>query len=150
MIIVDTALARRAAEGKPVRVALVGGGYMARCIALQIVSAIRGMKLVAIANRTVAKAETAYREAGVSDPVHVSSVADLQKAIEQDRYAVTDDAMLVCQAGNIDAVIEATGHVEFGTRVPRTQGIPPRISGLEVTSAGKRILARGIPMVQVL
>ena len=117
MIIVDTALARRAAEGKPVRVALVGGGYMARCIALQIVSAIRGMKLVAIANRTVAKAETAYREAGVSDPVHVSSVADLQKAIEQDRYAVTDDAMLVCQAGNIDAVIEATGHVEFGTRV---------------------------------
>lgn len=117
MIIVDTALARRAAEGKPVRVALVGGGYMARCIALQIVSAIRGMKLVAIANRTVAKAETAYREAGVSNPVHVSTVADLQKAIEQDRYAVTDDAMLVCQAGNIDAVIEATGHVEFGTRV---------------------------------
>jgi predicted homoserine dehydrogenase-like protein len=117
MIIVDTALARRAAEGKPVRVALVGGGYMARCIALQIVSAIRGMKLVAIANRTVAKAETAYHEAGVSNPVHVSTVADLQKAIEHDRYAVTDDAMLVCQAGNIDAVIEATGHVEFGTRV---------------------------------
>lgn len=117
MIIVDTALARRAAEGKPVRVALVGGGYMARCIALQIVSAIRGMKLVAIANRTVAKAETAYREAGVSDPVHVRTVAELQKAIEQDRYAVTDDALLVCQAGNIDAVIEATGHVEFGTLV---------------------------------
>ena len=117
MIIVDTALARRAAEGKPVRVALVGGGYMARCIALQIVSAIRGMKLVAIANRTVSKAETAYREAGVSNPVHVSTVAELQNAIEQDRYAVTDEAMLVCQAGNIDAVIEATGHVEFGTRV---------------------------------
>ncbi|HET9863210.1 MAG TPA: hypothetical protein VFP37_07185 [Steroidobacteraceae bacterium] len=117
MIIVDTALSRREAEGKPVRVALVGGGYMARCIALQIVSAIRGMKLVAIANRTVGKAEAAYREAGVSSPVHVSTVADLQKAIEQDRYAVTEDAMLVCQAGNIDAVIEATGHVEFGTRV---------------------------------
>jgi predicted homoserine dehydrogenase-like protein len=117
MIIVDTALARRAEAGNPVRVALVGGGYMARCIALQVVSAVRGMKLVAIANRTVAKAETAYREAGVESPVRVNSVGELEKAIESGRYAVTDDAMLVCQAGNVDAVIEATGHVEFGTRV---------------------------------
>lgn len=117
MIIVDTALARRAEAGKPIRVALIGGGYMARCIALQVVSAVRGMRLVAIANRTLVKAEDAYRGAGVSAPVHVSSLSELEHAIESGSYAVTDDAMLVCQAGNIDAVIEATGHVEFGTRV---------------------------------
>src|SRR5262245_48962972 len=112
MILVDTALARRAEANKPVRVALVGGGYMARCIALQIVTAIRGMRLVAIANRTVSKAETAYREAGVGEVTRVTSRQALEQAIESGRYAVTDDALLVCEAGNVDAVIEATGHVE--------------------------------------
>jgi predicted homoserine dehydrogenase-like protein len=117
MIIVDTALARRAEANEPIRVALVGGGYMARCIALQIVSAVRGMSLVAIANRTVAKAETAYREAGVAASMRIGTVSQLEQAIERGQPAVTDDALLICQAGNIDAVIEATGHVEFGTRV---------------------------------
>jgi predicted homoserine dehydrogenase-like protein len=117
MIIVDTELAKRAAAGKPVRVALVGGGYMARCVALQIVTATHGMQLVAIANRTVGKAEAAYRDAGIHDFNRVSSIAQLEQSIARNQCAVTDDAMLVCQAGGIDAVVEATGHVEFGTRV---------------------------------
>ena len=117
MIIVDTALARRSEANNPVRVALVGGGYMARCIALQIVSSVRGMRLVAIANRTVGKAERAFRDAGVTEVSRVSTLAELERAIEQDRHAVTDDALMLCQAGQIDAVIECTGHVEFGTQV---------------------------------
>lgn len=117
MIIVDTALARRAEAGNPVRVALVGGGYMARCIALQFATAVRGMRLVAIANRTVDKAVRAYRDAGVDEVVHAVSLASLEDAIARGRFAVTDDAMLVCQAGAVDAVIEVTGHVEFGTQV---------------------------------
>ena len=117
MIIVDTALARRSEANDPVRVALVGGGYMARCIALQIVSSVRGMRLVAIANRTVGKAERAFRDAGVTEVSRVSTLAELERAIEQDRHAVTDDALMLCQSGQIDAVIECTGHVEFGTQV---------------------------------
>lgn len=117
MIILDTALARRAEEGRPVRVALVGAGYMARCIALQMVSSVRGMELVVIANRTPEKAETAFHEAGVPDPVRVSTTAQLEQAIAQGRPAVTDDALMMCRAEGIDAVIEATGHVEFGTQV---------------------------------
>lgn len=117
MIILDTALAKRADAGKPVRVALVGAGYMARCIALQIVSSVRGMELVVVANRTLSKAETVFREAGVTDPVRVSTAAELEQATERGRPAVTDDALAMCRAGHIDAVIEATGHVEFGTQV---------------------------------
>lgn len=117
MIIVDTALAARLEANNPVRVAIVGGGYMARCIALQIVTAIRGMRLVAIANRTIAKAEQAFNEAGIDEVRRVSSVVELENAIASHHYAVTDDASLVCEAGGIDAVIEATGHVEFGTQV---------------------------------
>jgi predicted homoserine dehydrogenase-like protein len=117
MIIVDRGLAERAAADNPIKIALVGGGYMARCIALQIVTASRGMRLVAIANRTIEKAENAYREAGVGEVRRVDSVSRLERAIDEGAYAVTSDASIVCQAGQVDAVIEATGHVEFGTRV---------------------------------
>ena len=52
MIILDKALEQRQKEGNPVRVAMVGAGYMGRGIALQIEKYINGMKLVAISNRT--------------------------------------------------------------------------------------------------
>ena len=117
MIIVDTALQKRLDAGNPVRVALVGAGYMARCIALQIITAVPGMRLVAVANRTLVKAEKVYEEAGIADTVRVRNVAELEQAIAGNKFAVTDDALLVCQAGPIEAVIEVTGDVEFGTRV---------------------------------
>ena len=46
MIIVDRALEQREREGNPIRVALVGAGFMGRGIALQIVTATPGMDLV--------------------------------------------------------------------------------------------------------
>jgi predicted homoserine dehydrogenase-like protein len=116
MVIVDTALEKRQQEGKPVRVALIGAGYMGRGIALQIIGMV-GMRLVAISNRTIAEAERAYREAGVSTARSVESVSQLEAAIAKNQYAITDEATLLCQAEGIDAVIEATGEVEFGARV---------------------------------
>jgi predicted homoserine dehydrogenase-like protein len=116
MIIVDTALRKRLDAGNPIRVALVGAGYMARCIALQIISAVPGMRLVAVANRTLTKAEKVYEEAGITETVRVKSVAELENAIARNQFAVTDDPMIVCRAGPVEAVIEVTGDVEFGTR----------------------------------
>lgn len=117
MIIVDTALAKRAAAGNPIRVALVGAGYMARGIALQILTAMPGIRLSAISNRTLANAERAYHDAGVPDIGKVTTVAELDRAIRANRYVVSEDPLLLCQAGEIEAVIETTGDVEFGSRV---------------------------------
>lgn len=117
MIIVDTALAEREASNNPVRVALVGGGFVARCIALQFLTPLKGMRLVAIANRTVGKAEAAYLVAGASNVVHVETPGALDDAVSRGHFAVTADADVVCRAESVDVVIEATGHVEFGTRV---------------------------------
>jgi predicted homoserine dehydrogenase-like protein len=117
MIMVDKALEQREAEGNPVRVAMIGAGFMGRGIALQILSSVPGMTLVAIANRHPEKAERAYREAGLEDFEAVASVAALEEAIARGRHAVTDDATVVCRAEGIDAVIEVTGAVEFGARV---------------------------------
>jgi predicted homoserine dehydrogenase-like protein len=116
MIIIDRLLAERETAGTPIRVALVGAGTMARLIALQLLTAVRGMRLVVILNRTVEHAHRAYEEAGVATTRSVASPLDLQLAIEAGVPAITDDIAAVCEAPGVDVVIEATGHVEFGTR----------------------------------
>lgn len=117
MIIIDEALERREQEGNPIRVAMVGAGYMGRGIALQILRATKGMKLVAISNRTISEAERAYKEAGVDTVASVETVFQLEEAIHRGKYAITDNAMLLCQAEGIEAVIEVTGTIEFASHV---------------------------------
>ncbi|PKV76166.1 NAD(P)H-dependent oxidoreductase [Pontibacter ramchanderi] len=117
MILVDTALAKRQAENKPIRVAMVGAGFMGRGIALQICNYVPGMELVAIANRDTEKAKRAYTEAGIVGVQEVSSLSSLEDNIRNGKYSITDDAMLLCEAEGIDAIIEVTGAVEFGTNV---------------------------------
>ncbi|MDJ1499857.1 NAD(P)-dependent oxidoreductase [Xanthocytophaga agilis] len=119
MIIVDSALEKRHSEGKPIRVAMVGAGFMARGIALQICQFVKGMELVAISNRTLETAKRAYREAGIaeSDIVEVGTTAQLEEAISRKKFSVTDNPFLLCEAGQVDAVMEVTGHIEYGARV---------------------------------
>lgn len=117
MIIVDTALQERLQRGNPVRVGLVGAGYMGRGIALEILTAFPGLRLAAIVNRHPDQAERAYREAGVDEFRPVATPAELDAAIEAGAYAVTDDPEVVCRSGRIDVVVETTGDVEYGARV---------------------------------
>ena len=117
MIIVDRALQARADAGKPIRVGMIGAGFMGRGVANQIVNSVPGMVLVAVSNRGVAAARRAYAEAGVAEVVEVTSVAALEDAIARGRPAVTADALLLCAAGNIDALVDVTGDVEFGAAV---------------------------------
>ena len=117
MIIVDTALKKRQAAGRPIRVGMVGAGFMARGIALQILNVVPGMDLVAIANRHVEGARRAYEEAGVTSAREVTSLKEIDHAIERGEYAITDDPALICRAAGIDAVIEVTGAVEFSAHV---------------------------------
>src|SRR6266849_1937314 len=117
MIIVDAALEKREKEGNPVRVGLVGAGYMGRGIALQLLTPMVGMRLVAICNRSLSEAGRAYREAGVGAVRTVDSAPQLEHAIASHQYAITDDPTLLCQAEGIDAIIESTGEIEFGALV---------------------------------
>jgi predicted homoserine dehydrogenase-like protein len=118
MIIVDTALEKREREGKPVRVGLIGAGYMGRGIALQFLAPPpAGMKLVAIANRALPDAERAYRQAGIDSVKTVGNLSRMEAAVDGGQFAITEDPSLICKAGNIDAIIEATGEIEFGANV---------------------------------
>ncbi|MFH7030270.1 MAG: NAD(P)H-dependent oxidoreductase [Heteroscytonema crispum UTEX LB 1556] len=117
MIIVDRALQARAEAGNPVKVGMIGAGFMGRGIANQIANSVPGMELVAISNRKIDAAQRAYSEAGVEDIKVVSTVTELEDAIARGQYAVTEDAMLLCRAAGIDAIIEVTGAVEFGANI---------------------------------
>jgi predicted homoserine dehydrogenase-like protein len=120
MIIVDTALKKREAEGNPVRVGLVGAGYIGRGTTLQVEHHVPGMRIAAIANRTAANAKRAYKEAGCADVVSAASQGELNAAVAAGRPVVTEDPALVCKADQIDVIIEATGHVEFSSHVALT------------------------------
>lgn len=90
---------------------------MARGVANQILNAVPGMQLVAVANRTLEGAFRACHEAGVEDVRSVQTVRELEDRIHRQQLAVTDNAFLLCEAGNIDILIEVTGAIEFGARL---------------------------------
>lgn len=117
MIIVDRALAERQAAGRPVRVAMVGAGFMGRGVADQIVRRTPGMQLVAVANRHLAGAVRAYREAGVEGVVTADDAGQVSRALERGTPVVTEDALALCAADGVDVVCDVTGAVDFGAAV---------------------------------
>ncbi|WP_339877760.1 Gfo/Idh/MocA family oxidoreductase [uncultured Algoriphagus sp.] len=117
MVIVDTALKKRESENNPVKVAMIGAGFMARGIANQIINSVPGMDLVAIFNRNVERAGEVYLETGIEDSVYTSSTSELEENIRNKRCSITDNADIICEADGIDAIIEVTGAIEFSARI---------------------------------
>jgi predicted homoserine dehydrogenase-like protein len=113
MIIVDTALRKRQEENNPIRVGMIGAGFMGRGIANQICNSVPGMTLVAIANRSVDGARKAYIESGVEDISYSDNQGTLEDNIRKGKFSITENADLLCEAEGIDAVIEVTGTVEY-------------------------------------
>ena len=50
-MIVDRALEQRASDGNPIRIGIVGAGFMGRAITRQIVRRVPGIQIVGIFNR---------------------------------------------------------------------------------------------------
>lgn len=117
MIIVDKAVEKREQSGNPIRVAMVGAGFFGRGVALQFLTAAKGMRLVAIANRTLSTAIEAYKQAGEGEIAEVKDQLELDMSIEKGKVCVTTDPKLLCRSAKIDVIIEATGTVAFGAGV---------------------------------
>ncbi|MBO1751982.1 Gfo/Idh/MocA family oxidoreductase [Actinotalea sp. BY-33] len=117
MIIVDRMLAERQRDSRPIRVALVGAGFMGRGLVNQIVNSVPGMEVVAIAARRPEQGERAFTEAGVEKVVHVDDAAALDRAVLAGTPAVTPDMEAVTRADGVDVVVDVTGAVELGARI---------------------------------
>lgn len=114
---VDTALQHREAEGRPIRVALIGAGATARAIALQLGTPVPGIRLAGIANRTPAHAERAFREAEITEWATPSSAAAVTESVRRGTPVLTDDPTLLVRCPAIDVVIEVTGTVDFAAGI---------------------------------
>ncbi len=117
MIIVDTALERREAEQNPVRVAVTGAGFMNRGMTNKVINHTPGMDLPVIVNRTPANAIRCFAEAGIDDPIEVSTPAELTAAIEAGKHAYTTDHTVATGCELIDVMIEGTGTIHYATDV---------------------------------
>lgn len=117
MVIADTLLQKRESEDNPIRVGIVGAGYIARGIAAQLLQLPLGIRLAAISNRTVAKAEQILKDAGRANFCKVSSWPELDRVVASGGVCVTDDPEILCDSSAIDILIDATSDMEFGARV---------------------------------
>lgn len=119
MIIVDTALAKRAEDQSPLQVGLFGAGFMAKGIVNQVLRYTPGMRIAAICNRTLSAAKECYISAGVdsSDIVECATANEICDAIRSGKFAITSNVDEMNAASEIEVVIESTGHVDYGARV---------------------------------
>ncbi len=114
MIIIDTELQKRAAEGRPIRVGMAGAGFMGRGIVNQLAHYLPGMRLAGIFSRNTEQGYNACVDVGMSDVEIVSDLDTMNSVVVRGGCAVTSDAALLCQSDQIDVLIDATGAVEFG------------------------------------
>jgi predicted homoserine dehydrogenase-like protein len=107
---IDIALRGRERTGSPIRVGMVGAGATGRAIALQLGTPVPGIRLVALANRTLSHGECAFREAGINW-IRVGSVTEAQAAIARGAAVLTQDPSILCACDLIDIIVEVTGTV---------------------------------------
>jgi predicted homoserine dehydrogenase-like protein len=117
VLLVDNALKAREAAGEPIRVGMVGAGFMAQGLTNQIVNSVPGMRMSAIFNRRPQRALDAFAYAGCEGAVTASTQSALDDALRRGIPAVAEDPFLLCRSSEIDVLVDVTGSVEFGARV---------------------------------
>jgi predicted homoserine dehydrogenase-like protein len=117
VILVDTALQERHAQGKPIRVAIVGAGFMCQGLTNQIENSTPGMRVVAISNRKVERAVNVFRYSGHDDVLVADTQSKLDDAIRANKSVATEDGLLLARSGLVDVLVDVTGSVEYGAHV---------------------------------
>jgi predicted homoserine dehydrogenase-like protein len=117
MIIVDNALKVRAEQGNPIKVAILGAGFMAQGLTNQIVNSVPAMSIVAIYSRKPQKALHVLNYSGLENPIEAITQNQLDDAIRDGKPAFTQDVMLLAHSEHVDLIVDTTGSVEFGAHV---------------------------------
>jgi len=117
MIMVDTALRAREEQGKPVRVGMLGAGFMAQGLANQIVNSVPGMRLGAIYSRKLPRGVGVFEYAGEDGIVVATTQGQMDDALRAGKPVVTEDPFLLARSEQLDVLVDVTGSVEFGANV---------------------------------
>ncbi|WP_119271870.1 NAD(P)H-dependent oxidoreductase [Taklimakanibacter deserti] len=107
-----------AAEGRPIRIGLIGSGEMGTDIVTQC-DQMAGITVAAIAEINIAAAERALAIAGrpAESYAVTGGKAQFDEALRQGRTAITEDALTLCTNDEIDVVIDATGRPAVGAEI---------------------------------
>jgi predicted homoserine dehydrogenase-like protein len=117
MVIVDNLLNARAEQGKPVRVGMLGAGFMGQGLTNQIVNSTPGMRMAAVYNRHINKAFHVYQYSGLTEIREATTQSQFDEAVAAGKPVVTEDAMMLARSPEIDILVDVTGSVEFGAHV---------------------------------
>src|SRR5205809_7127997 len=117
MIIVDNALKAREQSGKPIRVGMVGAGFMGQGLTNQITHSVPGMRMAGVYNRRPERAQHVFRYSGLDDIVMAGSPAQLDQSIRRGQAAVAEDPFMLCRSGELDGIVGVTGSVVFGAHL---------------------------------
>jgi predicted homoserine dehydrogenase-like protein len=117
MLLVDRALNERQKQGNPIRVGIVGAGFMSQGLTNQIAHSTPGMRVVAVSNRKPVRALEVLRYSGFDNARLVNSQSGFDLEIESGRPVATEDAFLIARSDHVDVLVDATGSVEFGAHV---------------------------------
>lgn len=114
-------LQKREAEGRPIRTGLVGCGQMGSGM-VHITRKMQGLETFAISDIDVERPKAVLRKLGIpEDHIVVTNTKSVaEDVLAKGKYLITEDALLLPQLDNLDAVVEATGITEIGAKVAWT------------------------------
>lgn len=104
-------LLERAANGRPVRVGLIGAGKFGSMYLSQV-RRTTGMHLVGVADQSAARAREALMRTGW--PAEALAARDLAAAADNGTTHLGEDAMALIASPHVDVVIDATGNPAAG------------------------------------
>ena len=106
-----TKLQRLAAQGKPLRVGMIGAGKFGSMYLSQV-PRTPGIHMVGIADLSPDRAKAALRNVGWKDDMF--SADSLEQAAKQGNTAIIDNGMALIESPYVDIIIDATGNPAIG------------------------------------
>ncbi|MEM9423614.1 MAG: hypothetical protein AAF975_02350 [Spirochaetota bacterium] len=112
------------AQGRVIRVGLVGAGQMGEGLVCQCERmgqrmdnrAAGGLQVSAMFSRRQSSCESAFASAGISAVRLCRNEVAAEQAIQQGRRAIVPDLETLCAIDSLDVIVEATGIPEVGAR----------------------------------
>ena len=106
MWILDAALKAREENNQPIRVGIVGAGFMGQGLANQITHSTPGMRVIAISNRHVERAVGVFNYAGCEDIVVAETQRQLDDAASRLQPVASWDRNLLARGAHIDVLVD--------------------------------------------
>ncbi len=117
---IDRDLQRLEDAGTPIRVGVVGAGYIGVPAAVQLIRHVPGIRVAGIASHQLSDAGKAYHLTGQEKPVTAETVSQVNQAVHQQSPVIAADGLLLAQSDEIDVILDLTASIAGGAALTVT------------------------------